>query len=132
MQAMAEWDDVSRLALALPETGEQPLHGWRTWRVRGKLFVWERPLSAKDIRDLGGEAPSGPILGARVEDQGAKESYLQRDRGVYFTIPHFTGYDAVLVRLERIAANELAELVEDAWLCRAPKRVLTAYLAEHG
>lgn len=128
---VADWDDVTRLALALPETAEKSMHGWRAWRVRDKLFVWERPLGANDRRALGDAAPDGPILGARVEDAGAKEFHLQRDPEVYFTIPHFDGYNAVLVRLQRIAASELAELVEDAWLCRAPKRTIARYLAEH-
>ncbi len=129
---MPDWDDVSRLALALPETAEKPMHGLRSWRVKDKLFVWERPLRGSDLRQLGEAAPDGPILGARVEDAGAKEFYLQRNPEVYFTIPHFDGYNAVLVRLQRIALGELVELVEDAWLCRAPKKVIDRYLAEHG
>jgi hypothetical protein len=56
---MAAWEDVAAIALALPEVTEQPLHGWRTWRVRKKLFVWERPLSAKEIEVLGGPEPEG-------------------------------------------------------------------------
>jgi|SRR5579875_151116 len=131
MRRVTTWDDVARIALALPETTEKLMHGWRTWRVKDKLFVWERPLSEKDRRDLGAAAPDGPILGARVEDLGAKESYLQRDPAVYFTIPHFEGYNAVLVLLERIAADELGELIEDAWLCRAPTKLVKAYLEQH-
>ncbi len=130
---MATWDDVGRLALALPETSEVPLHGWRSWRVRDKLFVWERPLGKGDLaalEALGVEAPDGPILGARVEHEGAKLALIQSDPGVYFTIPHFDGYSAVLVRLEVITVEELAELIVDAWLMRAPKRVAAAYLAE--
>jgi len=42
---------------------------------------------------------------------------------VFFTIPHFDGYAAVLVRLDRVALDELDELIEDAWRLRAPKRL---------
>jgi hypothetical protein len=64
---MANWDDVRRIALSLPETTEQPMHGLASWRVRKKLFVWERPLRAGELEALGEAAPNGPILGARVE-----------------------------------------------------------------
>jgi hypothetical protein len=128
---VARWDDVRRLALALPETAEVPLHGERSWRVREKMFVWERPLRKGDLQALGDGAPHGPILGARVEHEGAKLALIESAPGVYFTIPHFDGYSAVLVRLDVISVVELEELIVDAWLVRAPKRLAAAYLAEH-
>ncbi len=125
---MADWDDVRRIALGLPETSERPSHGNAFWRVRDKGFVWERPLRQTDLRALGDAAPDGPILGVRVERLGAKEALIASDPDVYFTIPHFDGYSAVLVRLERIDVAELEELIIEAWLTRAPKRVAQAYL----
>ena len=119
---MADWDDVRRLALSLPDTSEKPQWGNASWRVRDKSFVWERPLRASDLRALGDAAPDGPILGARVEHEVAKQALIADDPKVYFTTPHFDGYAAVLVRLERIALDELEELITEAWLCRAPKR----------
>lgn len=129
--AMASWDDVARIALALPEAEEQPLHDLRSWRVRKKLFVWERPLRDSDLAALGEAAPEGPILGARVEDLGAKEALVADEPDVYFTIPHFDGYSAVLVLLEQIGEPDLEELIAEAWLCRAPKRLAQGYLAGH-
>ena len=131
---MATWDDVRRLALSLPETSEQPLHGQMSWRVKDKLFVWERPLGPSDLRALaarGEQAPTGAILGARVEHEGAKLALIESDPDVYFTIPHFDGYSAILVLLARINLEELEELIVESWLLRAPKRVAAAYLAEH-
>jgi len=125
---VATWDDVRRLALSLPETEERLSHGHAQWRVRDKPFVWERPLRASDLRALGDTAPQGPILGARVEHLIAKEALLADDPGVYFTTPHFDGYAAVLVRLDPISAEELEELVVEAWLCRAPKRLAAEYI----
>jgi hypothetical protein len=125
---MADWDDVRRIALSMPEATEQPMHGLASWRVRKKLFVWERPLRASELEALGDRAPSGPILGARVEHLVAKEALLADDPEVYFTTPHFDGYPSVLVRLERIAVDELEELVIEAWLTRAPKRLAKQYL----
>jgi len=125
---VASWDDVRRIALALPETDEQLSRGHAFWRVRDKGFVWERPLRQTDLRALGDAAPDGPILGVRVEHLGAKEALLADPSGVFFTTPHFDGYPAVLVRLEQIGVEELEELIAEAWLCRAPKRVAQAYL----
>ena len=69
MPKVASWDDVCRLALALPGTSEAPSHdGLSAWRVKDKLFVWERPLRRADYDALGDAAPDGPILGARVAD----------------------------------------------------------------
>jgi hypothetical protein len=129
---VATWDDVRRLALALPETDERVSRGNAQWRVREKLFVWERPLRRSDLDALGDAAPAGPVLGARVEHLVAKEALLADASGVYFTTPHFDGYPAILVELDRIAAGDLEELVVEAWLARAPKRLAESYLAQQG
>ncbi|MFG2164288.1 MmcQ/YjbR family DNA-binding protein [Micromonospora chersina] len=130
---MATWDDVRRIALALPETTERGSHDdLPAWRVRDKLFVWERPLRRADLDALGDAAPDGPILGARVPDLGAKEALLADDPEVYFTTPHFEGHPSVLVRLDRIGIEELTELITEAWHARAPKRLAAAHRAEAG
>ena len=128
---MATWDDVRRIALALPEAEERPAHGGAAWRVKDKLFVWERPLRKADLEALGDDAPEGPILGARVEHLVAKEAVLADDPGVFFTTPHFDGYPAVLVRLEEIGLEDLKEVIVEAWLCRAPKRLAERYAADN-
>ncbi len=125
---MAGWDDVRRIALALPETSERVSRGTRQWLVKDKLVVWERPLRRADYEALGDGAPDGPILGARVEHLVAKEALLADDPGVYFTTPHFDGYPAVLVRLDRIALEDLEELIVESWLARAPKRLAKEYI----
>jgi hypothetical protein len=127
---MATWDDVRRLALGMPEATEVVSRGLNQWRVKDKLFVWERPLRRSDLAALGDAAPDGPILGARVEHLMAKEAVIADDPDVFFTTPHFDGYPAVLVRLERIALDDLDEVVVEAWLARAPKRLVKAYLDE--
>jgi hypothetical protein len=126
---MATWDDVRRLALAMPEATEGTSYGLTAWKVNGKGFVWERPLRKKDLEDLGDAAPQGPILGAHVEHIGIKEALLASDPDVFFTTPHFDGYPAALVRLERISLPALEELIVEAWLARAPKRLAKEYLS---
>jgi hypothetical protein len=128
---VADWDDVRRIALALPETAERPSHGTAMWRVRDKGFVWERPLRAADRTALGDAAPTGPILGVRVEHLGAKEALVADRPDVFFTTPHFDGYPAVLVALRRIDLEELRELIVEAWLVRAPRRLAAEYAASH-
>jgi hypothetical protein len=81
---------------------------------------------------LGDAAPDGPILAARVADLGVKEALLAEDADVYFTTPHFKGYPAVLVLLEKISEAELEELLSDAWLAQAPKRLAKEYLEALG
>jgi hypothetical protein len=61
----------------------------------------------------------------------AKEALLADETGVYFTTPHFDGYPAVLLRLERITLDELEELITEAWLCQAPKRLAAEYEKTH-
>jgi hypothetical protein len=125
---MASWDDVRRIALALPETSERVARGACQWRVKDKLFVWERPLRKSDLEALGDSAPDGPILGARVEHLVAKEALVADPPGVYFTTPHFDGYPAILVQLDLIAVADLEEVTVEAWLARAPAKLVKAYL----
>ena len=128
---MAEWEDVRRIAMGLPSVVESTKgEGTLEWRVKDKLFAWERPLRKADLAALGDDAPTGPVLAVRVADIGVKEAYVSDDPAVYFTTPHFTGYPAVLVRLAEIDVPELDELITEAWLDRAGKRLAARYLAE--
>ena len=126
---MATWDDVRAIALELPATAEAVSRDLRQWKVKKKLFVWERPLRKADLDALGDAAPDGPILGAWVEHLGAKEAMLADDPSLYFTTPHFDGYAIVLARLDAIGEYDLRELIVEAWLARAPARLADEYLA---
>jgi hypothetical protein len=126
---MATVDDVRRIALGLPETSERESRGNLDWRVRDKGFVWERPLRKGDIESLGDRAPAGPVFGARTTDDGVKLALIAENPRVFFTTPHFDGYPAVLFELDRIGVDELAELITDAWLARAPAQLVKAFLA---
>lgn len=125
---VASWEDVRRIALALPQSSERSSRGLASWRVQDKGFVWERPLRAADLQALGEHAPTGPILGARVEHLGVKEALLADDSDVFFTTPHFDGYPAILVRLDKIPLDQLNELIVEAWISRAPKRLAKQYI----
>jgi len=115
--------------MALPGASERDGRTGAQWRVGERLFVWERPLRPKELEQLEGPPPRGTILGARVEHLGVKEALLGQPGEVYFTTPHFDGHPSILVRLDEVPAGELRELIVEAWLCRAPKRLAEQYLS---
>ena len=123
---MATWKDVQQLATSMPGVDEVNPHDWR---VKNKMVIWERPLRQADRDALGDAAPTGAIIGARVPDEGVKHALIADNPQVYFTTPHFNGYPAVLARLSRIKRAELRELIEEAWLDRAPKTLVKQFLA---
>ena len=126
--------DLDTMALALPQTTKEVSDDGRpAYRVHGKLYCCQRGRRPDAIDPDTGERMDD-VLMFRVADQDVKELLLADDRGLYFTTPHFDGYPAVLIRipqLQRLDREELADLVAEAWLTRAQKRVAKAWLAEH-
>jgi hypothetical protein len=127
--------DLDELALALPQaTKELSDDGRPSYLVHGKLFCCHRGRRP-DAVDARTAERLDDVLMFRVADLGVKELLVSEDRGVFFTTPHFDGYPAVLLRipdLARLDREELQDLVAEAWLTRAQKRVAKAWLAEHG
>jgi hypothetical protein len=127
---MATWDDVASVVGELQLTEERAPH---EWRVGKKLIAWERPLRKPDydaLTALGVEPPQGDILGVRVPDEGVKFALIANEPELYFTTPHFDGYPAVLVKLAAIDERGLRELIVEAWLTQAPKRLVQEFLGE--
>jgi hypothetical protein len=127
---MATWDDVASVVGELQLTEERSPH---EWRVGKKLIAWERPLRPSDydaLTALGVEPPQGDILGVRVADEGVKFALIADEPELYFTTPHFDGYPAVLVKLAAIDERGLRELIVEAWLTQAPKRLVQEFLGE--
>jgi hypothetical protein len=125
---VATWDDVARIVGELPLTSEQSPHDWR---VGKKLLAWERPLRLSDREALaakGAQPPEGDILGVRVSDEGVKFALVDDEPEIYFTTPHFDGYAAVLVKLAEIDVRGLEELITEAWLTQAPKKLVQEFL----
>ncbi|GGI46008.1 hypothetical protein GCM10010932_12440 [Agromyces flavus] len=132
MTRMVEWDEVRELALAMPEATEAVSRGLPHWRVRDRGFVWERPLRKTDLAFLGLDDQPWPVLGARVEDEAVKLALAEMDPSVFFTTPHFDGFPAILVRLDTVSRRRLEEVVADAWLAVAPKRLADQWYAQQG
>jgi hypothetical protein len=126
--------DVDELALAMPQATRAVADDGRpTYLVHGKMFCFHRGRRPDAVDAVTGERLDDVFV-FRVEDLDVKELLLADARGLFFTTPHWNGYAAVLVRipeLERLDRDELRELVIDAWLTRAQKRVAKAWLAEH-
>ena len=125
---MTTFDDIARLALALPETTEGVRFGGRVWRVREKAFVWERPLRAKDWAALEREPNSDPVFCVSVADVPDKLAHIDAEPDVFFETPHFVGFPAVLVWLDRIQHDRLEEVITDGWITNAPKRLAQQFL----
>ena len=107
---MITLDDVAAMAMELPEVTEGVSWGHRTWSVRKKSFVWERPLTKADIKRYGDEpVPQGELVGVRVEDLHEKEAVLEADPKGVFTITHFDNYPAVLIQLKHVGKRKLRE-----------------------
>jgi len=130
---MATLRDVEKLALALPETvkGEDD-EGRPSYSVGDKVICWHRSPRPDALDATTGERLTDVFV-FRTTDLDVKEMTLQDDRGIFFTTPHWNGYPAVLIRirdLKHLKRAELRDLIEEAWLSRAPKRVAKAWLAE--
>jgi hypothetical protein len=131
---MATMRDLDELALAMPEaTKETSDDGRPAYLAHGKMFCFHRGRRGDAVDPETGERLDD-VLMFRVDGLEAKELVLADPRGVFFTTPHFDGYAAVLIRvpdLARLDRSELRDVVVDAWLTRAHKRVAKAWLSEH-
>ena len=126
--------DLDELALALPGTTKETSDDGRpSYLVHGKRFCLQRGRRPDAVDSTTGERLDD-VLMFRVADLDVKELLLSDVRGVYFTTPHFNGYPAVLVRipdLPRLDRDELHDLIAEAWLTRAQKRIAKQWLVEH-
>jgi hypothetical protein len=127
--------DLDAFASSLPQTTKNVSDDGRpSYLVHGKLFCCHRNRRPDAVDPQTGERLDD-VLMFRVADLGIKELMVADDRSIFFTTPHFDGYPAVLLRipdLDLVDSDELYDLVAEAWLTRAQKRVAKVWLAEHG
>jgi hypothetical protein len=120
---MATQEDVRRIAMSLPETVESDERFAFSVRSRDKLkgfvWVWLERLQPKKAR-----VPNPKVIAVRVADLDEKDIILSIDAEKFFTEPHYNGFPAVLVRLAAVDAEELEELIVNAWRCQAPKALV--------
>lgn len=134
---MVTLDDVRAIAMSLPGV-EEKLSGHTggpSWRTPRGLVVWERGPTKADLATLdklGRDWPDGPVVAVHTDGIETKEALIESYPDAFFTIPHFDGYPAVLVKLTGIDRDQLTEVITDSWLERVPKSVASVWLAEHG
>jgi hypothetical protein len=130
----ARVEDVHELALGMPHvveaTGrpENPVY-----QVGGKSFVFFRTPRPDAVDPRTGERYPDVIV-IWVASEADKEALVRDGSTPFFTTAHFDGHLSVLVRASRIGEltyDELAEVVQDAWLARASPRRAAAWLASH-
>lgn len=132
-------EDIDRICRSLPEVelgtswGDRP-----TYKVpagpKGRGFLLYRAPGPTAIDPATGE-PFDDLLVIRTGSEADKAALVDDERLPFFTVPHFRGYNAVLVqesRLGEIDLDELTEIIEDAWLAVAPARLRNTFLAERG
>lgn len=134
-QRPASASDVHEVAEGMPHTTRiQGPRGNAIYQVGGKSFVFFRnPRS--DARDPVSGEPYPDVIVIWVDSDAEKKALVQDPRSPFFTTPHFEGHLSVLAReseLHRIGRDELAELIQDAWLSRASARRGAAWLAQRG
>jgi hypothetical protein len=112
--SMLSWDDILELAADLPEIENGTSYGTPALKVRGKFMA--------RLRD------EGDVLVVKC-DLDEKPFLLEANPETLFTTPHYDGYGAVLVRLGAVPPEELRELLIDAWMLAAPKRLVAQYNA---
>ena len=125
---------MHELALAMPHvTVDGGSAGNAVYQVGGKSFVFFRTPRPDAVDPETGEKLTDVIV-FWVESEADKEALVQDESTPFFTTPHFDGHPSVLVqasRLGEITRQELAELVQDAWLAQASARRRSVWLAEH-
>ena len=125
--------DVHELALGLPHvTVWRGSRGNAVYQVGGRSFVFFR-TPRPDAVDPGTGEKLPDVIMFWVESAADKLALVQDPSSPFFTTPHFDGHDSVLVRASRlgeITRQELAEVVQDAWLSRASARRREAWLRE--
>ncbi|TMR38053.1 hypothetical protein ETD85_06200 [Nonomuraea zeae] len=114
-------------------TVEHGTGGNPVYQVGGKSFVFFRnPRPDAVDPDTGERYPD--VIVFWVGSQADKQALVQDEASPFFTTPHFNGHPSVLLRAGRIgelARDELAEVVQDAWLSRASARRAATWLREH-
>jgi hypothetical protein len=116
---MADQAEVRRIALSLPQAAEDEDHFAFSVGKKGFAWVWMERVAPKKPR-----VPRPDVLAVRVAGQTDKELLLGADPAKFFTEPHYNGFPAILIRLPAIQADELRELLTDAWRCQAPRALV--------
>lgn len=124
---MSDKADVRRIAVSLP--GVVTTKDSEGYIIRGKPMVW---TYHERVGDKQPRIPHHDVLVVRVEGEGEKQFLIAAEPAKFFTTSQYDGYPAILVRLPEVDADELSELITDAWRLLAPKYLVKEFEAAHG
>jgi hypothetical protein len=128
----ARVEDVHEIAMAMPHVTVYPGSQKNpVYQVGAKSFVFFRNPRPDAVDPDTGERYDDVIV-IWVESEDEKTALVQDAGSPFFTTDHFNGHLSVLVRASRlgeITREELAEVIQDAWLCRASRRRAADWLA---
>ena len=130
-------EDIDEICGSLPETelgtswGDRP-----TWKVprgdKGKGFVLYRAPGKNAIDPESGEMYDDLVV-ITTATEVEKNALVADESTPFFTIDHFRNTSAVLVqqsRLGELTLDELTEVIHEAWLAVAPRRLVKEFLAD--
>ena len=117
---MTDTADVERIALSFPEAA----HDGTGFHVQAKGFCW---YYAQKVPGQKGRTLHLDVLAVRVANEDEKQALIASDPAKFFTDDHYRGFPAILVRLPAIDTDELAELIEEAWRIKAPKKLVREF-----
>ena len=112
------FDEVRQSALSFPEVEEHQVFGSPTFRIRKRFLACIAKIDPQ-------------VLCIKVPDKLEREYLLAAKPDIYFLQPHYENFECLLVRMPVADAQELRDLLEQAWLTYAPKRLVKAYQAQH-
>jgi hypothetical protein len=118
-------DDVRRIALSLPHVSNDGSHAYGVEGGKAFAWTWKKRVEPKRPR-----VEQLDVFAVRVGNQEEKEVLIASDPEKFFTEPHYNGFPAVLVRLDAIGGDELAELLTDAWRTAAPRKLVREFDAK--
>jgi hypothetical protein len=120
---MVDVRTVRRIAVSLPEAHDGSNPESLGFSVRGKAFAWtyQERVEPKKPR-----VPRLDVLAVRVPAT-EKQALLDADAEKFFTTDHYNGFPAILVRLAKVDAREMRELLTDAWRCQAPRSLVKEF-----
>lgn len=125
-KAMADLNDLQRIALSLPETSQEEgrigFSVLNKGKPKGFAWAWMERIDPKKPK-----VPNPDVIAIRVRNTLEKEMLIDAQPTKFFTEPHYNGFPAILVRLAAVEVDELESLLINAWRCQAPPALVERF-----
>lgn len=111
------FDEIRQIILSFPEVEEHNVFGGPTFRIRRRFLACIAKIDSDTL-----------VL--KVPDQREREYYLATRPDIYYLTDHYVNFECLLVRMPMANQEELRQLIEQAWLTYAPKKLVKKYLGD--